>query len=140
MVSSSSKSLPTDKGQVFSLGETRLIFLEYLKHLNQLHDKLHDKPEFYNAITDNCTTNIRAANIAVEHGNMPPWNWRVLLNGKMDELLYSRRFIDRSLPFPELKARSQINARAKAAGVSPDFSELIRVGLPLPENKNDKTP
>ena len=115
----------------------RLIFLEYLKHLNQLHDK----PEFYNAITDNCTTNIRAANIAVEHGDVPPWNWRVLLNGKMDELLYERGFIDRSLPFPELKARSQINARAKAAGASPDFSKLIRVGLPpLPEKQSEQTP
>ena len=118
-----------------SAERARLIFLEYLKHLNQLHDR----PEFYNAITDNCTTNIRAANIAVEHGDVPPWNWRVLLNGKMDELLYERGFIDRSLPFPELKARSQINPRAKAAGASPDFSELIRVGLPpLPENKASK--
>ncbi len=119
-----------------SAERARLIFLEYLKHLNQLHNK----PEFYNAITDNCTTNIRAANIAVEHGDVPPWNWRVLLNGKMDELLYERGFVDRSLPFPELKARSQINARAKAAGASPDFSELIRVGLPTPPKQSEQTP
>jgi hypothetical protein len=112
----------------------RAIFLEYLKHLNQLHDR----SEFYNAITDNCTTNIRAANIAAEHGKSPPWNWRVLLNGKGDELLYERGFIDRSLPFDELKARSLINPRAKAAGSSPNFSELIRIGLPLYESNPEE--
>jgi hypothetical protein len=104
----------------------RRIFLQYLKHLNDLHDKA----EFYNAVTDNCTTNIRAANVAAEHGKVPPWNWRVLLNGKMDELLYARGFIDTSLSLADLKARSHINASAKAAGDSPDFSQLIRVGLP----------
>jgi uncharacterized protein DUF4105 len=100
----------------------RKIFLQYLKHLNQLHAKA----EFYNAVTDNCTTNIRAANIAAEHGKVPPWNWRVLLNGKMDELLYARGFIDGSLPLAELKARSHINARAQAANDASDFSERIR--------------
>jgi len=45
-------------------------------------------------------------------------------------LLYQRGFVDRSLPFAELKARSLVNARAKAAGASPDFSQLIRLGLP----------
>lgn len=109
-----------------SAEHTRKVFLEYLEHLNQLHNE----PEFYNAVTDNCTTNIRAANIAAENGKVPPWNWRILLNGKMDELLYARGFIDRSLPLAELKARSLINPRAQAAGDSPDFSKLIRVGLP----------
>ncbi len=110
-----------------SAERARAIFLEYLKHLNELHER----PEFYNAVTDNCTTNIRVANIAAAGGKAPPWNWRILLNGKGDELLYQRSVIDRSLPFTELKARSLINVRAKAAGASPDFSQLIRVGLPL---------
>jgi hypothetical protein len=108
-----------------SAERTRAIFLEYLKHLNQLHERA----EFYNAVTDNCTTNIRVANVAAG-GKVPPWNWRILLNGKGDELLYQRGFIDRDLPFPELKARSFINPRAKLADESPNFSELIRVGLP----------
>jgi hypothetical protein len=83
---------------------------------------------------------IRVANVAATGTKAPPWNWRVLLNGKMDELLYARGFIDRSLPLAELKARSLVNARAQAAGAAPDFSELIRVGLPLPEKKSEKTP
>ena len=110
-----------------SAERARAIFLEYLERLNQLHERA----EFYNAVTDNCTTNIRVANVAAG-GKVPPWNWRILLNGKGDELLYQRGFVDRSLPFAELKARSLVNARAKAAGASPDFSQLIRVGLPNP--------
>jgi len=74
------------------------------------------------------------ANVAAG-GKVPPWNWRILLNGKGDELLYQRGFIDRSLPFAELKARSLINPRAKRADASPNFSELIRIGLPpLPKS------
>jgi hypothetical protein len=104
----------------------RALFLAYIDRLNHLHDH----PEFYNQILDNCTTNIRLANITAEHGHVQPWNWRLLLNGKGDELLYERGFIDRSLPFVTLKERSLINPSAKAAGASPDFSKLIRAGLP----------
>jgi hypothetical protein len=106
----------------------RALFFAYLNRLNQLHDR----PEFYNQITDNCTTNIRLANITAEHGKAPPWNWRILLNGKGDELLYERGFIDRTLPLAALKERSFINNRARSADTSEDFSELIRVGLPDP--------
>jgi hypothetical protein len=104
----------------------RALFLAYLDRLN----RLHERSEFYNQISDNCTTNIRLANIEAQHGKVPPWNWRMLLNGKSDELLYERGVIDRSLPFAELKEKSLINKRAQAAGASADFSQLIRVGLP----------
>jgi hypothetical protein len=101
-----------------SAERARAIFLEYLKHLN----RLHEHPKFYNAITDNCTTNIRVANVGAAGGKAAPWNWRILLNGKGDELLYERGMIDRSLPFAALKEQSLINKRAQAAGASEDFS------------------
>jgi hypothetical protein len=56
----------------------------------------------------------------------------VLLSGKSDELLYERGGLERSLPFAALKKRSHINRRAQAADASPDFSRLIRAGLPDP--------
>src|SRR5438874_7740120 len=110
-----------------SAERARAIFLEYLKHLN----RLHEHPEFYNAVTDNCTTNIRVANVVASGGEAPPCNWRILLNGKGDELLYERGFIDRNLPFCELKARTLITARTRASDSTAEFSHLIRVGLPL---------
>jgi len=99
-------------------------FVEYIHSLNALRDK----PRWYNAITTNCTTSIRTQHPPDER---MPWDWRILLNGKGDELMYERHLIvTGGLPFGELKARSLINARAKEAGASPDFSQLIRVGLP----------
>ncbi|HKP03798.1 MAG TPA: DUF4105 domain-containing protein [Chthoniobacterales bacterium] len=106
----------------------RALFLAYLNRLN----RMHEHPEFYNQLTDNCTTEIRVANIEARQGKVAPWNWRLLLNGKSDELLYERGAIDRSLPFATLKERSLINKKAQAADASPDFSQLIRVGLPQP--------
>jgi uncharacterized protein DUF4105 len=99
-------------------------FLEYIHSLNALRNKAR----WYNAITTNCTTSIRTQHPANER---VPWDWRILLNGKGDELLYERHLIiTGGLPFAELKARSLIDARARAANDSPDFSKLIREGLP----------
>jgi len=99
-------------------------FLEYIHSLNALRNK----PRWYNAITTNCTTSIRTQHPPHER---LPWDWRILLNGKGDELLYERHLIVTSgLPFAELKTRSLIDTRARAANNSPDFSKLIRVGLP----------
>jgi|GEM_PF-2067501 len=56
---------------------------------------------------------------------------RILLNGKGDEMMYERGTIETGgLPFAELKKRALIDAAAKAAGDSPDFSRLIREGRP----------
>lgn len=99
-------------------------FLEYLGALN----RLHDHPRWYNAITTNCTTTIRSQHNASER---LPWDWRILVNGKGDEMLYERKAIrSAGLPFAELKRRVHINAAARAANESPDFSKLIRAGVP----------
>ncbi|MCU0779700.1 MAG: DUF4105 domain-containing protein [Akkermansiaceae bacterium] len=98
-------------------------FLEYLATLNDLARK----PRWYNAITNNCTTAIRQQR---EPGERAPLDWRMLVNGYGDQLLYERGRIDRSLPFEELKRRSLINPRARAADADPDFSSRIREGLP----------
>jgi hypothetical protein len=56
-------------------------FLEYVRSLNALRMQ----PRWYNAITTNCTTSIRSQHPSKER---IPWDWRILLNGKGDELLY----------------------------------------------------
>ena len=101
------------------LEEVRARFLEYLKRMNQLHAR----PEWYNAITSNCTTNIRTQHVVARPA---PWDWRILVDGKGDELLYERGVLDRSVSFAELKRRAHINNRARAADNAPDFSERIR--------------
>ena len=95
-----------------------------------LSNRLAEQPKWYNALTHNCTTVIRDHAKHVALGGA--WNWRILLNGRLDELGYMRKNIDTSLPFSELRERSRINPRAMAAGNSVDFSARIREGLPAP--------
>jgi hypothetical protein len=102
----------------------RALLLDFLQELN----RLAAQPRWYNALTHNCTTTIRYHAQQVAEGR--PWDWRLLANGRLDELGYERERIDTSLPFPELKARSDITGRAKAADAAPDFSIRIREGLP----------
>src|SRR5438067_9881063 len=107
-----------------STDRARERFLEYVRSLNALRAQ----PRWYNAITTNCTTSIRSQHPSKER---IPWDWRIILNGKGDELLYEEgALVTGGLPFAELKQRSLIDTRARAANDSPDFSKLIRVGLP----------
>jgi hypothetical protein len=104
----------------------RRIFLDYVREINSLAEK----PEFYNSLTTNCTTSI-LTHTRVNPGHLP-LSWKVLLSGYVPEYIYENRRIDTSLPFDELKQRSHINAAAQAADQAPDFSQRIRVGLPIP--------
>jgi Domain of unknown function (DUF4105) len=99
-------------------------FMDYIAALNELHAH----PRWYNAATTNCTTSIRTQQAATQRA---PWDWRILLNGKGDELMFERGALATGgLPFAELKTRALINSAAKAADATPDFSRIIRTGLP----------
>ena len=103
----------------------RKVFLDYLKFVNHLNEQ----PEWYNALTHNCTTAIRGH--VVPYTMVHSWpSWKLLVNGYLDGQLYEIGAVDRSLPFADLKARSRINERAQAADAAPDFSKQIREGLP----------
>jgi len=102
----------------------RKVFLSYLKEVNHLKEQ----PEWYNALTDNCTTSIRKHTMPYNPNARP--DWRLIVNGYIDEMLYERKAIDTSLPFEELKKRSYINPKAQAADKAPNFSQRIRAGLP----------
>jgi len=102
----------------------RTVFLDYLRQVN----RLHDRPEWYNALTSNCTTNIRGH--TAPYTGKTKLDWRIIVNGFIDEMMYERGTVNTSLPFAELKKRSYINARARLADRDEDFSRRIREGLP----------
>jgi hypothetical protein len=106
----------------FSPDEVRVRFLEYIDVLN----KLYAHPVWYNVITHNCVTAIWALHPSARQ---VPWDWRILINGFLDRMLYERGVLAGDLPFEELRAQALINKRAQEAGDAPDFSQRIRVGL-----------
>lgn len=88
-------------------------------------NRLREKPEHYNTLTNTCTTNI------VRHVNelIPgriPWSYKVLLPGYSDQLAYELGLIDTDLPFPEAKRRFRIDDDALRAAGREDFSRRIR--------------
>ncbi len=112
--------------QVVSLGQVRATFLDYLNRMNGLHDRA----EWYNALTDNCMTSgfrILKKHAAAGRADL---HWSVVLNGYAADHAYTTGALDTSLPFEELKRRGRINDRARAAGDAPDFSARIRAGVP----------
>lgn len=102
----------------------RRLFLAYLAEINALAQE----PQFYNTLTTNCTTNI------VQHirSFRPelPLSWKMLLSGHFASLVYDYGVLEQSLPFADLRQRSRINDRARAADGAADFSRQIRTGLP----------
>src|SRR5262249_18957092 len=102
----------------------RKLLLIYLARINELAER----PEFYHLLSNNCTINIvRYANGGGRAGR---FDIRHLLNGLFDSYLYHSGRVDTTLPFDELRRRSQINEAAQAADGAPDFSERIRASLP----------
>jgi len=102
----------------------RALFLDYLQSANGLHKRA----QWYNELSSNCTTNVR---LHIKHiGSARPWDWQLLVNGTIDKHAYDLGGLDKSLPFAELKRRSHIDDRARAADHDPDFSSRIRDGLP----------
>jgi hypothetical protein len=100
---------------------TRTLLADVLVRVNQLATK----PEFYDTLTNNCTTNI------VDHINRIRPNrvmadLRVLLPGYSDELAYDQGLIARRGTFIETKQQAYVNPLAHRYAGREDFSEMIR--------------
>ncbi len=104
----------------------RKFFMEYIRQINSMKET----PEWYNTLTTNCTTNV------VRHvrafGGQAKYTWKVLLSGYAPQYAYELGALDTTIPFEELRQKSHINPKAHAVGDAPDFSAMIREGLPRP--------
>lgn len=97
------------------------LFKDYLKEMNHLADT----PEFYDALTRNCTTTIKIHADAINPGKPPPLDWRLLATGHVDELLYEKKDVSTSLPFAELRKASRVDLKMQQEGRE-DFSKKMR--------------
>jgi hypothetical protein len=97
------------------------MLVDVLRRVN----KLVREPEFYNTITNNCTTNVR---VHVNHllPDRVPYDYRVLLPGYSDELAYDLGLIEAKGSFAETKAAAKVNYQAYLYRDDPDFSRKIR--------------
>jgi hypothetical protein len=101
--------------------QTRELFVSMLKRVNAVARE----PEFYNTLTNTCTTNI------VEHINVIapgriPLSYKTLLPAYSDELAFDLGLIDTDLPRSQFRSAHQINSQAKLHAGSEIFSKAIR--------------
>lgn len=101
--------------------QSRKLLVDVMRRVN----KLHDEPEFYDTLSNNCTTNIVRHINTLSPGSIPS-DYRVLLPGFADNLAYELGLIDNSRPFDEVKRRARINELALRYKHDPQFSQRIR--------------
>jgi len=101
--------------------QARKLFVDVLNRVN----KLAAEPEFYDTLTNNCTTNIRN-HINRCFPDRVPYDYRVLLPGYSAELAYDLGLLDTELSFAETQRRARVNYSAYLYRDAPDFSVKIR--------------
>jgi hypothetical protein len=110
-----------------ALENGRKLFLEYLNRIN----KLNENPSFYNTLTTNCTTQV--LNQVKALGGVAKYTWKILLSGYVPEYLYETETLMPGMSLEEIMTKSLVNERAKKFATDPNFSSLIREGVPHPE-------
>lgn len=96
--------------------ELRRVFLDFCEAIN----KLYQSPRWYHGLCANCTTSYyRLPNVRIR------LDWRILLNGLLEQSLYANGRLDRSLSFKDLRRLALINDIANAAPED-GFGDYIR--------------
>ncbi len=99
----------------------RAMFVSMLDRTN----KLAREPEFYNTLTNTCTTNL-VAHVNLITPKKVPFSFATLLPANSDRLAYDLGMLDTNLPFEEARRRFQINELARRYGNDAEFSVRIR--------------
>ena len=104
--------------------QARALFVDVMGRVN----KLAEEPEFYDTLTNNCTTNI-VRHINRLNANRVAFDYRLLFPGHSDRLAYDLDLIERHGSFEDTKSRAHINDLASRYRDSPNFSQDIRQRL-----------
>lgn len=98
-----------------------ILFKDMLTRANELKEI----PEFYNTLTNTCTTNIVKHVNNITPGRIP-FSKSTVFPASSDAFAYNLGFIDTDLPFEEAREYFHINERAETYADAPDFSRKIR--------------
>lgn len=99
----------------------RVLFVSMLERANTLATE----PEFYNTLTNTCTTNIVSHINDIVPGRIP-FSFKVLMPAYSDELAYKLGLLGTEMTLLELREKYRINERAMKYGDDPLFSLRIR--------------
>jgi hypothetical protein len=97
------------------------LLADVLARVNQIHET----PEFYDTLFNNCTSNIVRHVNHIQPNRIVP-DYRALLPGYSDQLAYEQGLIEQRGTFAETKQDAYVNPLALRYAGREDFSELIR--------------
>jgi hypothetical protein len=111
---------PTQQAHLYRVTATpeelRATFLDYVDSITAIYAT----PRWYHGLCTNCTTTFY---------RLPSqgwtWDWRVLANAQLDRSLYSRKRLDQTLPFAELRRSAYLTEIANSAPEE-GFGDSIR--------------
>lgn len=113
---------------LYDKDKMKALFLTYLDY----GQRLHESPEFYHALTSNCTTVIYKM---IQSIDKIPMDYRVIVSGRLADYLYEKKAIDNHYDLPLWKQRAFANPKVSHLGnnsqvSSKEYSSMIREGLP----------
>jgi hypothetical protein len=119
----------TQRGEAVSLfplaltaAQRRGLFLSYVAFGNQLNAA----PQFYNAVTANCSSTVWWLAKVIKDD--VPFDYRLLLSGRLPEMLDSLGALPGDMPMAQRRAAAAITARAQVMPQGAVFSDWIRGG------------
>lgn len=99
----------------------RKLFVSMLTRAN----KLATEPEFYNTLTNTCTTNLVSHVNEIVPGRIP-LDYKILMPAYSDELAQEIGLVDDTISIGELRTKHRINDKALLFADDPLFSQKIR--------------
>jgi len=100
----------------------RAVLVDALKRA----EKLAKVPEFYNTLSNNCTTSIARHVRRFSDQAVPWWDYRYLLPETVDAISYDLRLIDTNLSLEAARSHFMITSRAQKITDLDKFSKHIR--------------
>ena len=106
------------KAQKKDIQKLFLSMLERAQHLSQ-------KAEFYNTLSNNCTTAILRHVNEIRNEEIP-WSFNALMPANSDSVIYELWLIDTKFPLEEARQYYQINKLSEQFAEDWDYSQKIR--------------
>ena len=103
--------------------QSRALFANVIQRVN----KLAVEPEFYNSITNNCTTNL-AGHVNEIIPDKITYGWKVLLPGLSAQYAYELGLLDNRIPFEDLEQLALVDQSLDSGLDDQNYSRLIRQG------------
>ena len=104
--------------------EIRSLLLQMVARANDILDR----PQFYNSVTDNCTSSLLKHANRVRPGSFSVWQLDQVLPGRSDKTLYNKGWLATEVPLARLREHHAIRQKALTCPEA-NFSNCIREGV-----------